>query len=114
MKTAIEGIPCTVTMLDGSSRAGELRVDHSASSYGIPVIVLWDSIHDETGEAYGQTDVISYIPDWKHVRRELFLTQSKLAERLKVSTRTVQGWESGDHQPSFGMLAPLFRTARGG
>jgi DNA-binding XRE family transcriptional regulator len=95
-------IPCTVTMHDGSPAQGELRVDRAESSYGIPVIVI-------DGVVYGSADVASYEIDWRYVRRDLHLTQARLADRLDVSVRTVQGWEAGNHTPPLYALGPLFR-----
>ena len=70
-----------------SATRGGVRVkitcDHSASSYGIPVII------DDSG------DVMDYAPGIKAVREKLNLSTEQLAQACNVSRRTVEGWEQG-------------------
>ena len=35
----------------------------------------------------------------KQLRQERGITQEKLADKLKVATKTVQRWERGEHAP---------------
>jgi transcriptional regulator with XRE-family HTH domain len=42
-------------------------------------------------------------------RRELGLTQQKMAERMGVDPGTLQGWESGDHRPTTTSLEVIRR-----
>jgi transcriptional regulator with XRE-family HTH domain len=42
-------------------------------------------------------------------RRELGLTQRKMAELLSVDPGTLQGWEAGEHQPTQGSLEVIER-----
>ena len=43
----------------------------------------------------------------KALRKEKELTQEQLAERLRVSGRTVSRWETGSNMPDIGMLVEL-------
>lgn len=61
----------------------KITTEHSASSYGIPVI-----IDDED-------DVMDYAPGVKALREKLNLTTQQLAEACGCSRRTVEGWEQG-------------------
>jgi transcriptional regulator with XRE-family HTH domain len=61
----------------------KITTDHSASSYGIPVIL------DDSGA------VMDYAPGIKAVREKLNLTTEQLAQACNVSRRTVEGWEQG-------------------
>ena len=61
----------------------EITLNHSASSYGMPVIL------DDAG------NIMDYMPGVKAVRLELLLSTSELAEKCGVSRRTVEGWEQG-------------------
>jgi DNA-binding transcriptional regulator YiaG len=60
-----------------------ITTDHSASSYGQPVIL------DDDG------DVMDYALGIKAVRGKLNLTTEQLAAICNVSRRTVEGWEQG-------------------
>ena len=42
----------------------------------------------------------NYSMDIKELRRQLKLTQEKLAQELGVSVMTIRRWESGKHKPS--------------
>lgn len=61
----------------------KITCDHSASSYGIPVIL------SDAGE------VMDYAPGIKALRIKLALSTQNLADRCNVSRRTVEGWEQG-------------------
>lgn len=61
----------------------KITTDHSASSYGIPVIL------DDSG------DVMDYAPGIKAVRENLKLSTQQLADACGCSRRTVEGWEQG-------------------
>ena len=43
----------------------------------------------------------------KELRKEKALTQEQLAEKLRVSGRTVSRWETGSNMPDIGMLVEL-------
>ena len=60
-----------------------VTIDHSASSYGVPVIL------SDSGE------VMDYAAGIKATRVKLGLTARQLAAQLGVSERTVNGWEGG-------------------
>jgi DNA-binding XRE family transcriptional regulator len=59
----------------------KITCDHSASSYGIPVIL------DDSG------NVMDYAPGIKALRAKLSLSTQQLADACGVSRRTVEGWE---------------------
>jgi DNA-binding transcriptional regulator YiaG len=61
----------------------KITCNHSASSYGVPVII---------GDA-GQ--VLDYGAGIKALRAKLKLSTHDLAEKCGVSRRTVEGWEQG-------------------
>ncbi len=50
-----EGYPVTVTMHDGQTQPGTLTTESSASSYGLPVVVIG-------GMAYGSGDISDIDP----------------------------------------------------
>ena len=60
-----------------------ITCDHSASSYGVPVILD------------GRGRVMDYAPGIKAVRAKLALSTQDLADKCNVSRRTVEGWEQG-------------------
>ena len=60
-----------------------VTTDHSASSYGQPVIL------DDAGQ------VMDYAPGIKAIRAKRGWTTQQLADVCGVSRRTVEGWESG-------------------
>lgn len=60
-----------------------ITTDHSASSYGQPVIL------DDNGQP------MDYAPGVRAVRKKLDLTTAEFGERMGVSARTVEGWEQG-------------------
>ena len=43
----------------------------------------------------------------KKLRKEKGLTQEQLAEKLKVSSRTVSRWETGSNMPDIGILVEI-------
>ena len=43
----------------------------------------------------------------KELRKEKGLTQEQLAERLKVSSRSVSRWETGNNMPDLSILVEL-------
>jgi len=62
----------------------KLTTKHPSSSYNIPVFVD------------GDNNPLDYADGIKQFRKlKGFKTASDLAERLGVSTRTVEGWEQG-------------------
>ncbi len=62
----------------------QLTTNHPSSSYNIPVFVD------------GGNNPLDYADGIKHFRKlNGFKTAADLAEKLGVSTRTVQGWEQG-------------------
>jgi DNA-binding transcriptional regulator YiaG len=78
----------------------EITCEHSASSYGIPVIL------DDSGH------VMDYAPGIKAVRVRLGLTAAQLAERCGVSVRTVNAWEIASRNvpaSALNMLATLIK-----
>lgn len=78
-----------------------ITIDHSASSYGVPVIL------DDAGK------VMDYAPGIKAARVYLGLTAAALANKLGVSARTVNGWEQG-RMPEVAGLNMLGKLLRGG
>lgn len=79
----------------------KITIDHPSSSYGQPVIL------DDAGE------VMDYAAGIKAARAKLGLTVAALGEKLGVSGRTVQGWESGrmPETSALNMLGKLLRDA---
>jgi ribosome-binding protein aMBF1 (putative translation factor) len=77
----------------------KITCDHSASSYGIPVIL------DDRGL------VMDYGPGIKAARAALGLTAAQLAETCGVSERTMNGWEQG-RMPSAAALNVLEKLLR--
>jgi DNA-binding transcriptional regulator YiaG len=69
----------------------QITTDHSASSYGMPVIL------SDAGK------LVDYAPGIKALRFKLKLTTQQLGEACGVSARTVEGWEQGRMPPA----APL-------
>jgi DNA-binding transcriptional regulator YiaG len=61
----------------------KVTTDHSASSYGQPVIL------DDHGQ------VMDYAPGIKAIRDKTGLSVQALADACGVSPRTVEGWEQG-------------------
>ena len=43
----------------------------------------------------------------KELRKEKNITQEQLAEKIKVSSRTVSRWETGSNMPDISLLAEL-------
>ena len=43
----------------------------------------------------------------KELRKEKDITQEQLAEKIKVSGRTVSRWETGSNMPDISLLADL-------
>lgn len=60
-----------------------VTTQHSASSYGQPVIL------DDSGQ------VMDYAPGIKAIRDKVGLSTQQLADLCGVSRRTVEGWEQG-------------------
>lgn len=60
-----------------------ITTDHSASSYGQPVIL------SDGGE------VLDYAEGIKAIRQQMELSTAKFAEQMGTSKRTVEGWEQG-------------------
>lgn len=60
-----------------------ITCNHSASSYGMPVIL------DDAGH------VMDYAPGIKAIRAKLGWGTQQLADACGVSKRTVEGWEQG-------------------
>ena len=60
-----------------------VTTDHSASSYGVPVILGDDGAP------------MDYAPGVKALRARLGLSTTQLGEACGVSRRTVEGWEQG-------------------
>lgn len=60
-----------------------VTTNHSASSYGQPVILADDG------------SVMDYAPGIKAIRAKAGLSTQDLADRCGVSRRTVEGWEQG-------------------
>ncbi len=61
----------------------QITTNHSASSYGQPVILADDGA------------VMDYATGVKAVRKKLNMSTAQLAEACGVSRRTVEGWEQG-------------------
>lgn len=59
----------------------KITCEHSASSYGLPVILGDDG------------KVMDYAPGIKALRAKLDLSTQQLADKCGVSRRTVEGWE---------------------
>lgn len=72
-----------------------ITTDHSASSYGIPVIIGDD----------GQP--MDYAPGIAAVRRHLGLSVAAIGDAVGVSPRTVEGWEQGRRMPPANVLYVL-------
>ena len=70
----------------------KVTTNHSASSYGQPVILSDDG------------EVMDYAPGIKAIRTKLKLTTQDLAEKCNVSRRTVEGWEQGRRIPNAAAL----------
>lgn len=52
------------------------------------------------------------IGEWiKACRAAAALTQSQLGDRLNVSKGNVSAWETGKHEPSYGQVVEIARTA---
>lgn len=60
-----------------------ITYNHSASSYGRPVILADDG------------SVMDYGPGIKAIRAKAGFTTQQLADEIGVSRRTVEGWEMG-------------------
>lgn len=60
-----------------------ITTDHSASSYGQPVILADDG------------SVMDYAPGVRAARKLLDLSTADFGGRMGVSARTVEGWEQG-------------------
>jgi DNA-binding transcriptional regulator YiaG len=60
-----------------------VTTNHSASSYGQPVILADDGA------------LLDYAPGIKAIRDKCGLTTQALADLCGVSRRTVEGWEQG-------------------
>ena len=60
-----------------------ITTNHSASSYGQPVIL------SDGGE------VLEYADGIKAIRQQMELTTAEFAEQMGTSRRTVEGWEQG-------------------
>ena len=60
-----------------------ITTNHSASSYGQPVIL------SDGGE------VLEYAAGIKAIRQQMELTTAEFAEQMGTSRRTVEGWEQG-------------------
>ena len=60
-----------------------ITTNHSASSYGQPVIL------SDGGE------VLEYAAGIKGIRQQMELTTAEFAEQMGTSRRTVEGWEQG-------------------
>ncbi len=60
-----------------------VTTDHSASSYGQPVILSDDG------------EVMDYAPGIKAIRAKAGISTQGLADQCGVSRRTVEGWEMG-------------------
>jgi ribosome-binding protein aMBF1 (putative translation factor) len=61
----------------------QITCNHSASSYGIPVILGDDG------------KVMDYAPGIKAIRAKRGWSTQELADKCGVSRRTVEGWEAG-------------------
>lgn len=61
----------------------KITCNHSASSYGVPVILADDGA------------LMDYAPGIKAIRTRLGLSTQQLADLCGVSRRTVEGWEQG-------------------
>ena len=61
----------------------KLTIDHSMSSYGIPLFVTADN------------QPLDYADGIRKIRKLLVLSTDDLAEIAGVSRRTVEGWEQG-------------------
>ena len=75
-----------------------VTTNHSASSYGQPVILADDG------------DVMDYAPGIKAVRAKAGFSTQQLADACGVSRRTVEGWEQ-DRMPTaaaLNVMASLF------
>jgi transcriptional regulator with XRE-family HTH domain len=60
-----------------------VTTNHSASSYGQPVILADDG------------SLMDYAPGIKAIRDQIGLSTQQLADHCGVSRRTVEGWEQG-------------------
>jgi DNA-binding transcriptional regulator YiaG len=81
----------------------KITTDHSASSYGIPIIL------DDGGNP------MDSAPGVQAVRRSLGLSQVQLAERCGVTVRAVQSWEQGVRMVTaapLNVMADLLRKGR--
>ena len=73
-----------------------------------PIVRYMPAINRFLG--YDPTPAASTLPErLAAIRRELGLTQRKMAERLGVDPSTLQGWEAGDHHPTNGSLEVIGR-----
>ena len=70
----------------------QITTDHSASSYGQPVIL------SDGGE------VLDYADGVKAVRSKLGLSTAEFADKMGTSRRTVEGWEQGRLPSNTAML----------
>ncbi len=61
----------------------KVTTNHSASSYGQPVILADDG------------SLMDYAPGIKAIRAHAGLSTQDLADKCGVSRRTVEGWEMG-------------------
>jgi DNA-binding transcriptional regulator YiaG len=73
----------------------KITTDHSASSYGIPVVL------DDAGA------VMDTAPGLKAVRAALKLSRADLAALTNVSPRTIEFWEHGRGTPQTRVLNVL-------
>ena len=75
----------------------QVTTNHSASSYGQPVIIGDDGA------------VMDYAPGIKAIREKCGLTTQALADLCGVSRRTVEGWEQGrmPTAAALNVMAPL-------
>jgi DNA-binding XRE family transcriptional regulator len=79
-----------------------VTTDHSASSYGVPVILA------DGGE------VMDYAPGIKAIREKLSMSTQNLADACGVSCRTVEGWEQGrmPDAAALNVMSALLRRRR--
>jgi DNA-binding transcriptional regulator YiaG len=66
----------------------KITTDHSASSYGVPVILADDGTLMDTG------------PGIRAIRESLGMSRAQLGKALGVSARTVEAWEQGKDVPA--------------
>jgi DNA-binding transcriptional regulator YiaG len=78
----------------------KITTDHSASSYGIPVIL------NDAGEP------LDYAPGVRAVRKALGLSTTQLAEACGRSRRTVEDWEQGRNGVPADSLLVMSRLLR--